>query len=260
MATATRPTTADPEAEPIDATTRLITPERVVFTYPLAGPARRALAYLIDAAVLGLIFAILVVVNLVLAATLGAFSQIGLTLAIVFVLVWGYGTVAEGAFNGRTVGKSLVGLRVLSTAGVPITGSQAAIRNLIGTVDGPLPFLFVPGLASMALTRRFQRLGDLAAGTMVVVEQVRHEAKLARVDDKAVADLLEYLPLRVAATPEQARAAADYVRSRGRFLPERREEIARHLADPLRERYALPGSSPGDAVLCAYYHRIFLGD
>ena len=259
MATATRPTTADPGSEPIDATARLITPERVVFTYPLAGPARRALAYLIDCAVIGLILALLAVVNLVLAG-LGAFSQIGLTLAIVFVLIWGYGIAAEGAFNGRTIGKSLLGLRVLSTEGVPITGSQAAIRNLVGTVDGPFPFLFVPGLTSMALTRRFQRLGDLAAGTMVVVEQVRHEAKLARVADKAVVDLLEYLPLRVAATPEQARAVADYVRSRGRFLPDRREEIARHLAVPLRERYALPESSPGDAVLCAYYHRIFLGD
>ena len=187
-------------------------------------------------------------------------AGIGLGLAVMFGLIWGYGTVCEGGFNGRTVGKRISGLRVVGVQGVPITASQAAIRNLLGSVDGPLPFLYLPGLASMLLTRRFQRLGDLAAGTMVIVEEVRLDAKILRVAEPAVLDLVNLLPMRVAATSDQARALSDYVKSRGRFGPDLREEIAQPLAGPIRTRHNLPEAASGDAVLCAYYHRLFLGD
>ncbi len=240
--------------QPIDTTVRLITPERVMFTYPLASPFRRGLAYLIDAVVvlslIGLAFA------LSLLLTWGRAAGVGLALAITFGLVWGYGAGCEGVFNGQTLGKKLLGVRVMTTNGVPITGSQAAIRNLVGTVDGPFPFLFLPGFACMMLTRRFQRLGDLAAGTMVVVEEVKPEARLIRVADQEVADLIPLLPFRVAGSSAQARALADYVKRRARFGPELREEIAGPLARPIRARHALPATASGDAVLCAYYHRL----
>ncbi len=261
LSTTTTLTTDEFAAEgdqPIDSTVRLITPERVVFTYPLAGPFRRGLAYLIDLIIIGTIIGLVFVVSLLI--TWGNAAGVGLALAITFGVIWGYGVISEGGFNGQTVGKRLVGIRVMTTQGVPITGSQAAIRNLVGTVDGPVPFVFLPGLVSMVLTRRFQRLGDLAAGTMVVIEEVKLGAGMIRVDDKAVSDLLPMLPMRVIANPDQARALSDYVKHRGRFGAERREEIARHLAGPIRTRYALPESSTGDAVLCAYYHRVFLGD
>ena len=244
--------------QPIDTTVRLITPERVVFTYPLAGPFRRGLAYAIDAVVIGLLIALVAVAALAL-AVLGHMAGGGVALAAAFVLVWGYGTICEGCCNGQTVGKRLLGLRVMTTQGVPITGSQAAIRNLIGAVDGPIPFLFLPGFLSMSLTRKFQRLGDLAAGTMVVVEELRQEAKIVRVLDPVVADLILLLPLRVEASSEQARALSDYVKQRGRFAPALREEIARPFARPIMARHSLPESASGDAVLCAYYHRLFLG-
>ena len=113
------------------------------------------------------------------------------------------------------------------------------IRNLIGAVDGPIPFLYLPGLTSMLLTSRFQRLGDLAAGTMVVVEESRFGSSVTRVEDGVVGGVLPLLPLRVSAGSEMARALSDYVRRRMRFGRDRREEIARHLAGPLRERYSL---------------------
>ena len=72
--------------------------------------------------------------------------------------------------------------------------------------------------------------------------------------------LLPWLPVRVAAGPELARALSDYVQRRGRFGPARREEMAGHLARPLRDRYGLPADSTSDAVLCALYHRVFLGE
>ncbi len=242
------------DAEPLDTTARLVTPERVVFLYPLAGPFRRSIAYLIDMVVLVLLVILGFLLSLLL--TLGSIAGLGPGLAILFALVYGYGAFCEGFFNGQTPGKRLVGIRVMTTQGVPITGSQAAIRNLVGAVDGPIPFLFLPGLASMLLTSRFQRLGDLAAGTMVVIEETKLGTKMPRVDEKALGGLLPLLPARVAAGPEMARALSDYVGHRSRFGGARREEIARHLARPLRARYALPDSAPSDAVLCAFYHRL----
>ncbi len=243
--------------EPLDTSVRLVTPERVQFRYPLAGPFRRSMAYLIDAAVLfGLIVIGSILSSLV---TLGSAAGLGPTLAIAFALIWGYGAFCEGVFNGQTVGKRALGIRVMTTQGVPITGSQAAIRNLIGTVDGPMPFLYLPGLTSMVLTSRFQRLGDLAAGTMVVVEESRFGASMPRVEEAVLEGVLPYLPLRLSAGPEMARALSDYVRHRNRFGRDRREEIARNLAGPLRQLHGLPDSATSDAVLCAFYHRLFLG-
>ena len=246
------------ELEPLDTSVLLVTPERVRFRYPLAGPFRRAIAYLVDLAVLCLL--ILLGALAALALTMGSPSGLGPVLAIAFGVTWGYGAFSEGFFNGQTVGKRALGIRVMTTEGVPITGTQAALRNLIGTVDGPIPFLYMAGLTSMVLTSRFQRLGDLAAGTMVVVEESRLRSSVPRVEPEAVADLLPMLPLRVTAGSEMARALSDYVRHRSRFGRDRREEIARHLAGPLRERYSLPEGSPSDAVLCAFYHRLFLGE
>ncbi len=253
------PQSIEPEADaPLDTAVCLVTPERVRFLYPLAGPFRRSLAYLIDAIVLlGLATAGTYLASLV---SLGSESGRGLSLAILFALIWGYGAVLEGTFNGQTVGKRALGLRVMTTQGVPITGSQATVRNLLGTVDGPFPFLYLPGLTAMFLTAKFQRLGDLAAGTMVVVEERRHGGSVPRVDEASLGGLPPLLPLRVSAGPDLARALSDYVRHRPRFNRERREEIARHLAGPIRDRFQLPASASSDAVLCAFYHRLFLGE
>jgi uncharacterized RDD family membrane protein YckC len=244
--------------DPLDTTVRIVTPERIVFQYPVAGPFRRAVGYFID---IGVIIAILVALSIVgQILTLGSPSGMGPILVGYFLIIWGYGAFCEGLFNGQTVGKRLLGLRVVSDQGIPITGAQAVLRNLVGTVDGPLPFVYLAALSSMILTRRFQRLGDLAAGTMVVVEQRRRGAGVVRVRDSAVEALLPWLPLRIAAGPEMARALSDYVKHRGRFGPARREEMAAHLARPLRARYKLPPTASSDAVLCAVYHRVFVGD
>jgi uncharacterized RDD family membrane protein YckC len=244
--------------EPLDTSVRLVTPERVEFRYPLAGPFLRSISYLIDMAVLLALLLLGVLVTTLI--TFATPSGVGLFLAIMFALTWGYGGFCEGLFNGQTVGKKAMGIRVMTTEGVPITGTQAMIRNLIGAADGPLPFFYMTGLASMLLTSRFQRLGDLAAGTMVVVEEPRYGAKVPTVEKQTVEKLLPLLPLRVSGGSEMARALSDYVRHRMRFGPERREEIARHLARPLRERYSLPDRATSDAILCAFYHRLFLGE
>jgi uncharacterized RDD family membrane protein YckC len=245
-------------APPLDTTVKLVTPERVEFSYTLAGPFRRSLSYLLDIVVM----AVLVIAGILLSMTLsfGQPAGMGPALVIYFALSWGYSAFCEAVFNGRTVGKMAMGIRVMTIEGVPITGSHAMIRNLVGTLDGPFPFLFMTSLTSMVLTSRFQRLGDLAAGTMVVVEETRFGSKVPRVEETYVAKVLMHLPLRISAGSEMSRALSDYVRQRIRFGPDRREEIARNLADPLRDRYELPREASSDAILCAFYHRLFLGE
>jgi uncharacterized RDD family membrane protein YckC len=253
--------------EGLDTTVRLVTPERIVFHYPLAGPFRRYVAYLIDLALVLALTVGALVVFLLLA--LGSFSGLGPFLVAYFGLMWGYRGFCEAVFNGQTWGKMLVGIRVVTDRGVPITGAQAVLRNVVGALDGVVPYLLRPdltsvllmiGLASMLLTRKFQRLGDLAAGTMVVVEERRARVGVTRVEGEAVAQLLALLPVRVSAGPELARALSDYVDHRARLGAAVCEGMAAPLARPLRQRYGLPANAPADAVLCAVYHRVFVGE
>jgi uncharacterized RDD family membrane protein YckC len=241
----------------LDTTVRLVTPERITFQYPLAGPFRRALAYLIDflfwLLLCFVVFMILVIVSL------GTTAGLGLIFVAFFVLQWGYSGFCEAVFNGRTLGKRMMGLRVVSDQGVPITGGQAILRNLLWTAEWVLPFAFLPALASMLLTRKFQRLGDLAAGTMVVVETRPGRGGLVRLDEATIAPVMPWLPARLDAGPELAQALSDYVKHRARFGPARREEMAGHLARPLRKRFGLPENLSSDAIVCALYQRVFLG-
>jgi uncharacterized RDD family membrane protein YckC len=253
-------TTISPERrrEPLDCAVRLVTPERIVLSYPLAGPFRRFMAYLIDQ----VLVIILTVGAFFLCLILALFSAAGFGAALIsyFVLNWGYGAFCEGFFNGQTVGKNWLRIRVLSEQGVPISGAQAILRNLVGTVDGLLPFGFLIGLTSMLVSRKFQRMGDLAAGTMVVIEERRSSRGITRIDDPDVNALLPWLPERMAVGSHLARVLSDYVEVRNRFGPLRRAEMAEPLAGPLRKRFGLPDQISSDIVLRAVYHRIFLGE
>lgn len=243
---------------PLDTTVRLVTPERIVFSYPLAGPFRRLFAYLLDlTAKIGLVFAAVATFATI---SFGSWSFMGPMLVTYFVIDWGYGAGQEALCNGQTLGKRALGIRVVSAEGVPITGAQAVLRNLVGAVDGFWPFVYLLGLSSMMLTTKFQRLGDLAAGTMVVIEERQRRSGVMRVAEPAVEALLPWLPLRIAAGPELSRALSDYVQRRGRFQAPLREEMAEPLARPLRDKFGLPATSTADAVLCAVYHRVFLGE
>jgi uncharacterized RDD family membrane protein YckC len=246
------------DSSPLDTTVRLVTPERITFMYPLAGPFRRAGAYLIDL----LVLLLLVVAGQIaaVALSLGSAAGMGLFFAFLFALQFGYGAVCEALLNGQTIGKKAMGLRVVAVEGVPITGAQAFLRNLLWPFDGAIPFAYLPAIVSMFLTKRFQRLGDLAAGTMVVVEEHPPRGRVVVVTGKEIDAVLAWLPGRIAAGPELSRALADYVRHRPRFTAPRREEMAATLAGPVRARYKIPAEAPADAVVCALYQRVFLGN
>jgi len=117
---------------------------------------------LIDAAIRIFIYIIL---GLILNA-LGDFGE-GLLLIIVFFIEWFYPVLFEVLYKGMTPGKKTLGLQVLNGDGTPVIWSASLLRNILRTVDF-LPLLYGVGLVSMLMSNRFQRLGDLAADTIVV--------------------------------------------------------------------------------------------
>ncbi len=147
------------------------TPENVVLTYQLAGPAQRYIAYMIDLAIrLAILFGAWMVINMVGIVLPG--TAIGIFLVIMFLNTWGYYTISEGFFKGQSIGKHVCGLRVIRDGGYPITFWPALLRNLVRSADAII--FYGIGITTMLLTRRFQRLGDLVAGTVVIQERSLH--------------------------------------------------------------------------------------
>jgi uncharacterized RDD family membrane protein YckC len=147
----------------LDTTRRVATPEGIELTLRLAGPVPRALAWAIDLALrVGILLAVIA-----LAAQFGHAGR-GVVLLTAFFLEWLLPAWLEAAW-GRTPGKRLLGLTVLNDDGTPLRWPGALTRNLLRAVDF-LPLLYGIGLAAMLLNRDFKRLGDLAAGTVVVYD------------------------------------------------------------------------------------------
>ena len=119
-----------------------------------------------------------------------------------------------------------MGIRVVTTEGQPIDGLQAVLRNVLRVVDAyplvsvqafgveqPLYLFptFIIGLVAMALNRRFQRLGDLVCGTLVVIEERQWLTGVAKLEDPRAAQLAEYLPADFQVSRSLARTLAAYV-------------------------------------------------
>lgn len=143
------------------------TPERVSFDYQVAGIGTRAIAQLLDLLILGG-----VVLGVLLAAV--AVGQTGsdalaYLLAIVgsFVVTFGYFWACEAFWSGQTVGKKVFRLRAVGDRGEPMTFAQAGIRNLVRVIDF-LPYAYGVGMVVLFINGKGKRLGDLAAGTIVV--------------------------------------------------------------------------------------------
>ncbi|MBX7195275.1 MAG: RDD family protein [Sandaracinaceae bacterium] len=145
------------------------TPENVAFEHELAALGTRAMAWSIDVvAIVGLIL----LTSLAVGEGLSRLGGLGMAIhfILIFLIQWGYGAVLEWLLAGRTLGKLLLGLRTVSDRGLRITLLQSAIRNLVRTVDF-LPVLYGVGGVAALLDPRCRRLGDLAAGTVVVHER-----------------------------------------------------------------------------------------
>lgn len=161
-----------------DETLDIETPENVAFGYQVAGIGSRFLATMLDTT---LVILLNVVVLLVAALFLRAFGGLdedstlsawvlALYTVLAAVFSWAYYIFFEMLWNGQTPGKRWVGLRVIRTNGTPITLSESLIRNLARLVDF-LPAMYGAGVITMFIDKQSRRLGDLAAGTLVVQDR-----------------------------------------------------------------------------------------
>ncbi len=147
---------------------RLVTPEAVVLQFETAGLASRLLAVLIDLVIQGVLLSVALFALVALASTGGSttFGFVVVLLVVTAVLL-GYPIAFESLWRGRTPGKAALGLRVVTTDGAPIRFRHAAVRGFLTLVD-----LYLTSGAGAVLailfTRDNQRLGDLAAGTLVL--------------------------------------------------------------------------------------------
>ena len=239
--------------KPLDTSIDIVTPENVSFSYRLAGPFRRFPAFLIDMVILT------ITMLLLLAAIMIPFAYIhlpglglGIYLTTLFFIPWFYGGVFETLWNGQTPGKRWMKLRVLTTEGQPINGTQAVLRNLLRYVD--VLTLGFTALITMACNRRFQRLGDLVCSTMVVFEEEEwHQRKPLKFQDPLVQRVADQIPPSFRPDHSLAKALALYVQRRAALSPERRIEIARHISVPLTHRLRMSPQINPDLLLCAIY-------
>jgi uncharacterized RDD family membrane protein YckC len=144
------------------------TPERVSFDYQVAGLGTRGIAQILDLLIVtGLLIAVFFFASGVAAYTQSSTLAILIELFGTFVVVFGYFWISEALFSGQTLGKRAFRLRVVGDRGEPMTWMQAGIRNVIRIVDF-LPYGYGVGVIVLFANGRGKRLGDLAAGTIVV--------------------------------------------------------------------------------------------
>ena len=152
------------------------TPEHIQVHYELAGIGSRALAGLLDALLQGLITAIVVMSLVWLSSRLHWADAMGVIAAILigtvgFLAATAYYVVSEMTMDGQSPGKRMAGLRVVRDDGTPITFLDSAVRNIIRAVD-MIPLFYTVGLLAVFFSKKSKRLGDMAAGTVVVKERM----------------------------------------------------------------------------------------
>lgn len=242
---------------PLDTEIEVVTPENVAFSYRLAGPFTRAAAFAID-----FIIRVKICVAFFFSATpfypVMQESLVGVMLVLAFLLEWTYGLVFEGFMYGQTPGKRALGLRVVTVDGQPITVGQAFLRNVLRLVDLLPMGSGMLGLAAATSTPRMQRLGDLAAGTMVVSEKIDFGATRLGINDPKVRDFSHTLPESFPVSRLLAKALSLYVARRGQLSTARRREVASRVAEPLARLMHLPPETDPDLLLCGLHYRTFL--
>lgn len=156
------PESTMPEPAPLDTVCRIETPEGIELTLRVAGPVARALAWGADSLIkYGVLWGLMMVL-----VVLGK-GGFGLWLIALFLMEWLYPASFEVYADGATPGKKALGLKVVHANGTPVGWPAALIRNLLRAADF-LPAFYGFGVVAMLANRDFQRLGDLAAGTVVI--------------------------------------------------------------------------------------------
>ena len=199
----------------LDTTREIEVPEGVELSLAVAGLVSRSLAFMIDLVIrwmgLGAVSGAL--------AYLGNFGQ-GLFLILLFLVEWFYPVLFEVFNQGQTIGKKSMGIMVINDDGTPIDWSSSIVRNLLRFADF-LPMLFGFGVASMLINKDFKRLGDLAAGTLVVHRRAIRDDNIEYEED----GISPKIPL----TLEEQSAIISFAERSQRMSEARSHELAGYL-------------------------------
>jgi uncharacterized RDD family membrane protein YckC len=220
----------------------LETPEGVRFRYRLAGPAARFLAVSIDVATVILISSLVAQ----LCYLFGAFSSDfvpAAQLIAYFALTFGYSIFFEWIWRGQTIGKRVLKLRVVDAEGLRLTSAQIIIRNLLRLVD-LLPLCYTVGGAFLVLSPKLQRLGDLAANTVVIRIDTGLSPDLTPILGDTFNSLRAFphlaARLRQSVDPAEAQIALEAVLRRDKLAAAARVQLFATLADHFRSLVTFP--------------------
>ena len=224
------------------ASLQIETPEGVVFAYELATPVTRSLAWVVDfAAASSASYTVSRICR-----SIGAVSQDWsefFAVILYFVISIGYSIFLEWRWRGQTIGKRLFGLRVIDVHGLRLQFPQIVIRNLLRLIDS-LPVLYLVGGIAATLSRNGQRLGDLAANTVVAHERHLATPNLEQIAPAKYNSLLAYPylagRLRSLSNPEAVAYAVRAVTHRDGYEPAARVELFADLARYFRGLVRFP--------------------
>jgi uncharacterized RDD family membrane protein YckC len=247
----------------------LLTPENVVLQYEVAGLGSRLAAATIDYLILVIAWAILTFAGFFLvglitagsglipatandagfaASRLVAFGILAFITLVTFFFWWGYFVLTEMIWNGQSIGKRRLRLRVVRAGGQPISLGASLVRNLLRIVD----LFLMLGVLVMLIDRSSRRLGDFAAGTLVIREaptpgksdlgRAFGDASVPAVPEAQVAALSNAGRL----TAEHYALLRDFFARRPRLSPDAAESLARRLALEFGELLEVPLAEIGD--------------
>lgn len=230
----------------MNPTLKIRTPEGIAFSFVLAGPVVRCLAWIVD-------FLVIVGGTMVLSTLARVAGLISpdiaqaLILLGFFVFSIGYGIVLEWAWRGQTVGKRLLRLRVMDAQGLRLQFHQVLLRNLLRFVDSLPPTLYLLGGLASVISRRAQRLGDLAANTVVVYNPKPVEPDLDQLLAGKFNSLRQHphleARLRQRVSPDEARLALQALVRRDELEPAARVELFSELAEYFKSLVTFPAES-----------------
>jgi len=226
----------------VTQTLTIRTPEGIEFALPLAGPVSRMLALVVDLAV---VMTIGRVAQQILAPLgfLGKDFSEAIKILAYFVISLVYMALAEWLWRGQTVGKRLLRLRVVDAGGMRLEPSQVIVRNLMRFIDA-LPALYLVGGIACLVNRHRQRLGDLAAGTVVTRAPRLSRPDLDRILGGKFNSLAETrhlaARLRQKVSPELGAIALEALLRRGEIEPQARLALFGEMADHFRSVVAYP--------------------
>jgi uncharacterized RDD family membrane protein YckC len=218
------------------------TADGVVFTVPLAGPITRMLALAVD-------FAVIATATIVFSWAASPFAHLfrdfaaALAVVLYFAFSIGYGVAMEWFWQGRTLGKRVLQLRVVDAEGLRLTFSQILIRNLLRAVDS-LPLFYLVGGTVCLLNSRMQRLGDVAAGTLVIRTRLSGIPELPPGSAMRQNSLREHRALaarlRQKVEPAQAHIALNALRRRDALEPAARLQLFSEMARGFKAQVEFP--------------------